>query len=83
MNTLIVLALLTVLGLGRMEQPGVAAYHQRYGYCAKGGHPKQADNRYVCREHYGPGLYTHCAVCGAQISAEPTRYYVCDRDVAR
>jgi hypothetical protein len=55
--------------------------HGRYGHCAKGGHPKPADDNFVCGEHAGRGLYTHCAVCGVELDGE-SRNYVCEPHLA-
>ena len=55
-----------------------------YLFCAKGGHDKLKNSGWVCMVHAGgEGLYTHCAVCGKQMSQEPTRDYVCGECLVR
>jgi hypothetical protein len=47
-----------------------------FEFCAKGGHPWRHQNQnFVCPEHEGPGLYTHCTGCGKELPED--RNYVC------
>lgn len=44
-------------------------------YCAKGGHEwRHRDSNFVCPKHEGPGLYTHCGVCGKPMPTVSRRY---------
>ncbi len=45
--------------------------------CAKGGHAwKHGNANFVCPDHEGPGLFTHCARCGKEWD-KPSRCWVC------